>query len=290
MQSATSFYDPVDDTHRHGLLEKYIAFLNHRNGQLDLKTGTLPRREESLNQMNASKLRFRGQIDQRIFSQLNTSFSSSVPGLTPEMLLLLAFCKINAGEAYGVRVIKPVYQQRLKGKTSLKDQVVIFAQEEEEYHTRILVGAARYFDIQVEDAYAPKLALKVLIHSMVYTPKSLFHPILFGAEVSGIYMFNWLMRQIKTLITDQPELVEALEERLIDIMIDEVGHIAFNRLVMGEQGRQLGRFLAGQIVQTLPRMTMELNAMDFDPTKARDFLEFDYLSLPEEVRRRSFFA
>ncbi len=290
LTGATSFYDPIDESHRQALLEKYIDFLNTRNGGIDANSGTLPHRETSLNQMNASELRFRGQINQNVFSQLNARFEANAPGLTPEMLLLLAFCKINAGEAYGVEVLRPVYTRRIDQETQALLQVSLYALEEEQYHTRILVGAARHFDIQVPATYTPKLALKILIHSMVYTPKNLFHPILFGAEVSGIYMFNWLMLALKKYIPNQPELVEALEQRLIEIMIDEVGHITFNRLVMGNSQRALGRFLARQTVQTHPQMTTELSAMEYAPARDKDFERFDYLSLPEEVRQRSFFA
>lgn len=71
---------------------------------------------------------------------------------------------MNAAEALGVRVVRPIYERRHRGEADLKGKVIQFAQEEEDYHTRILVGSGMHFDIQVTDTYAPKLALRALIH------------------------------------------------------------------------------------------------------------------------------
>ncbi|MBN2148945.1 MAG: hypothetical protein JW726_16290 [Anaerolineales bacterium] len=285
-----SFYGKVDDAQREALLQAYVDYLTRRNGDIDPQTGCLPLREISLEQMNSSDVRFQGQISQAHFDRLFANFSASDPELHPALLALLLFCKMNAGEAYGVRVVKAVHARRWRQSQDLPSRAISFAQEEEEYHTRILVGAAHYFNIRADGSYLPRLALKVLIGSLAYAPKVLFHPILYGAEVAGVYVFNWTLNRVRTMIQGQPQLVEALEQRLIQVIIDEIGHVAFNRLVLGEKGRQLGQFLAAQTVKGLPSITPELRAAGFDTSVMREFNRFDLHDLPEQARQSAFFA
>jgi hypothetical protein len=290
--SKSSFYERVDESQREVLLEAYLEYLARRNGPLDKGTGTLPKREARLQEMNAAAaaMPIGGDISQSDFDRLYAGWRESADELTPELLLLLTLCKMNAGEAYGVRIVRAVHERRHKGQPDLRERVIEFAQEEEEYHTRILVGASHHFGVQARGAYYPKLALKVLIHSIAYAPQPLFHPILYGSEVAGVYVFNWTLNQIRSFVTGQPELQEALEQRLVDILIDEVGHVAFNRLAMGQPGLGLGRALAGQTVRGMTWITPELAAMGFDRSVEKEFASFDLCDLPEEVRRHGFYA
>ena len=288
--SKASFYGPVDDSQRKSLLEAYILHLDQKNGKLNPRTGTLPCREDSLDRMNDSPLRYAGRMSQEDFDQLYDRFNRHAPELTPDLLLLLTFCKMNGGEAYGVRVVKDVYTRFNKYGADLRGKVMQVAQQEEEYHTRILVGAAQQFDIQVVDRYRPKLILKGLIHAIAYSPRALMHPILYSAEVSGVYLFNWTLNQIRSFLKGQTELQELLEQRLTDILVDEVGHVAFNRLVMSPGQLALGARLAGLTVRGLPQITPETEAIGFQGQALDNFGRFDYKSLPEEVRQRGFFA
>jgi len=122
-------------------LQAYLAYLAKRNGPLDRETGTLPKRETRLQEMNtaAVDIPFDGEISQSDFDRLYVGWRESTAELTPELLLLLTFCKMNAGEAYGVRIVRAVHERRQKGEPDLRERVIQFAQEEEEYHTRILV-------------------------------------------------------------------------------------------------------------------------------------------------------
>jgi hypothetical protein len=290
LSSSQSFYAKVDDAQREKLLQAYVDFLNQKNGQLDPQTGRLPRRELSLEQMNTSPVRYSGQVSQADFDRLYAKVSASDPKLNPALLLLLLFCKMNAGEAYGVRVVKSVHAKTWGKKQDLRSRAISVAQQEEEYHTRILVGTAHYFNIQAADSFTPPLALKVLIGSLAYAPKIAFHPILYGAEVAGVYVFNWTLNQVRRMLPGEPQLVEALEQRLIQVLIDEIGHVAFNRLVLGENGRSLGKFLAAQTARGLPMMTPELRLVGFDGSVLRKFGSFDLRDLPEQARLNSFFA
>jgi hypothetical protein len=285
-----SFYEPVDNSQREALLGAYLASLEQRNGKITPGSGVLPKREISLEAMNAAA---RQQVEPLPQGQFDELWAHSDPARArenPKMLLLLLFSKMNGGEAYGVKVVKAVHGKRWAHAEDLPTKAIQYAQEEEEYHTRILVGAANHYGIAVTRQYVPTAALKVLIGGLAYAPKPLFHPVLYGAEVSGVFIFNWTLQQISKWIKDDPKLVEALEQRLIEVLVDEVGHVAFNRLVLGENGRKLGQFLARQTLRGLPVITPELKPVGFDSNTLRDFEKFDFGDLPEEVRRRGFFV
>ncbi len=284
------FYEPVDDTQREALLGEYIAYLERRNGRIEPGSGVLPEREISLAAMDEAARRRVEPLSQAQFDRLWSDFDPSAAAQDPKMLLLLLFSKMNGGEAYGVRVVKAVHGKRWQHAEDLPTRAIQYAQEEEEYHTRILVGAANHYGIQVRRQYVPSAALKVLIGGLAYAPKPLFHPVLYGAEVAGVYIFNWTLGQISRWIKDDPRLVEALEQRLVEVLVDEIGHVGFNRLVLGEPGRKLGQFLAGQTLRGLPVITPELRPVGFDDAALRGFARFDLPDLPEEVRRRGFFA
>jgi hypothetical protein len=206
------------------------------------------------------------------------------------MLVVLAFVRLNAGEAYGVRVTSSVREARRVETPDIASKIEREVGREEEIHTRLLVGAAAHFDLEVAGAYRPPLPLKMLIHSLAYSPKILFHPILFASEVMGIYTFNWMLTQLPGLLGDQPALLEILERRLIEVLIDEVGHVSFNRLAVGPMGLRLGQALVPIVVDGVPRMTPEMGALGFDRSVKRGIQKFDFGQLPQEVRERSFFA
>lgn len=285
----SSLFAPVDDAERERALNAYIAFLNERNGLLDATTGTLPHREASLNEMNASHVRFDGRLAQADFDRLLAKWNPADPALTPEMLVLIVLCRMNDGEAYGVRVVKAAQARRNVGVTDLRTKAIAFAQEEEEYHTRILKGSAHHFGLKVNAEYKPTFALRVLIGALAEAPKPLFHPILYGSEVAGVFLFNWALNRIREMVKE-PALREVLEARLMEILVDELGHVAFNRLVLSERSRKLGRFLAGQTIKGMTWITPELATLGFDKNAQSRFAGFDIDQLPEEARRRGFFA
>ena len=71
---ATSFYDPVHNSQREALLGEYLDFLVRRHGSPDKVSGTLPRREASLVEMNSSEGRYAGEIAQATFDRLYSRF------------------------------------------------------------------------------------------------------------------------------------------------------------------------------------------------------------------------
>jgi hypothetical protein len=204
------------------------------------------------------------------------------------LLALLAFVKVNAGEAYGVETVSRVRHAR-PPETPFETLERVLGNEET-YHTRILAGATAQFGLpRPEGPWRPTLALRLLIGTIAWSPKALFHPILLGSEISGVFTFHRMLERVRVLFRDQPAVRDTLEQRLIEILTDEIGHIAFNRLAVGPLGLAAARALAPRVAGAAARLTPEFGALGWGAGLDR-FDAFDLASLPEEARSRAFFA
>jgi hypothetical protein len=81
-----------------------------------------------------------------------------------------------------------------------------------------------------------------------------------------------------------------MERRLIEILVDEVGHVAFNRMAVGPTGLSVARSLAGQVLRGVGATTPEYKALGMDESVLRQLENFDLHQLPEEVLRRAYFV
>lgn len=287
--SKPSFYAPVPATPPEDLLKDYLAFLARRNGEM-AADGTFSTREAWLNQAAAQAAEHPHPMDQALFEAryADTRFPKPLP---PEHMALMAFVRMNAGEAYGVEVVGRARQKTWAERTDAFTQVEKLLSNEEKYHTRILVGAAQHFGVKAQGAWHPPLLLRVLIGTLAHVPQGLFHPVLLASELAGVFMFNWTLRQVGRVFADAPAVRDAMEARLTEILVDEVGHVAFNRLAVGPTGLRAGGTMAAHVARGTCEMTREVTAMGLTPSViAEEFPAFDFLSLPDEVRRRSFFC
>ncbi|MBO9539360.1 hypothetical protein J7643_02065 [bacterium] len=282
-----SFYAPVAERPQEDDLSAYLAFLDRRNGSID-PTQAYPHREAWL----ASTLDWNAHYEGAQADLLERNYVRYDPATEASAaeLALLAFVKVNAGEAYGVEVVS----QKRHGKRNggaLFDRVERVISQEETYHTRILVGAARQFGLPApSQAWRPPLALKVLIGTLAYSPKAIFHPILLASEIAGVFTFNWMLNRVGEVFAKAPALRDTMQARLSEILIDEIGHIAFNRMAVGPTGLAVARALAPHIAKATSDMTPEFQALGWDAHTTSQVASFDLAMLPEHVRREAFFV
>jgi hypothetical protein len=283
----TSFYQSVDESDRAALYRDYVQFLQRRNGEMDFQRRRYARREQHLQALAASRARFAGRFDEALFRRQYRAYDRQQE-TSPATQLLLIFCKVNAGEAFGVEIMREARKAFFE-RTEAQYQAEKIIATEEEYHTRLLVGSTQYFGVDMNEPFVPPLPLKILIHGLAKMPQRFFHSVLLAAELSGVYTFTTLLQATRTVLKDQPEIRDAMEERLCAVLIDEIGHVSYNRLALGSGGLRAARWLY-PLVQKSVAAGPEFQALRAHAPEAPSLGAFDFRHLPEEVRRNSFFV
>jgi hypothetical protein len=282
-----SFYQPVDESDREAVFADYVRFLAIRNGDMDFQHRIYSRREDRLAALAGSTARFDGPFDAQLWRDQYRRYDRrrETPAATQ---LLLLFCKINAGEAFGIEVMREARREYFERPQAQFQAEKIIANEEE-YHTKLLVGATQYFGVEMNQPFVAPLALKVLIHGLAAMPDRVFHSVLLAAELTGLYALNRLLDAVRMVLKDQPQVRDAMEERLFDVLIDEVGHASYNRLALGSWGLKLARGLTPLIHRGVAAGP-EARALAALTGGGVPLAAFDHQHLPEDVRRRAFFA
>lgn len=257
--------------------EAYRSFLAARDGVLDVERRTLSRREESMRRFSAIGAR---AIDRALFDAQYARFDPRQK-TPPEILLLLTMAKVNAAEAFGVgRTIDGALAHAAKTGDELELMVLI----EEVYHTKILLSAANLYGMSIDAPYTPPASLRALIGSIANAPLHVQRPLTLAGELLGVSAFLGLLEAAGRAALDA-ELRDAFEERICEVLIDEIGHVALLRLSMGSLGlaetRALLPFVGLGVGGSLP----ELAALGVKIEPRRFSLD----RLPEAVRKNAFY-
>jgi hypothetical protein len=282
-----SFYQPVDEPQREALYGDYVAFLERRNGEMDFARRRYSKREAHLQALGAADVTYQGRFDEEQFRRQYARYDRAEPTDAATQLLLM-FCKVNAGEAFGVEVMREARKAYfLRAEAQYQAEKIIA--NEEEYHTKLLVGATAYFGVTMDQSFVPPLPLKILIHGLAGMPQRFFHSVLLAAELAGIYTFSTLLDITRVVLRDQPQVRDAMEERLCAVLVDEIGHVSYNRLALGSAGLRLARWLY-PLIQKSVAASPEFRALREHAGGGLPLQQFDYLHLPEAVRRQAFFV
>jgi hypothetical protein len=280
-------FRPVPREARRENLAAYQKFLTDRDGVLDLDKQQLSHRETGMARYERPLSRIR-EIDRHLFGAQYESFDSKVE-TSPELLLLLALTKVNAAEAYGVYTgFESTRRRALENDDGCELMVLV----EETYHTRILVSTALSYGIEVKAAYKPPSALRALIAAIVKTPTGFSRPMSMAAEVLGVLLFLNLLEKSRVILRHDPELRDSVEERLCEIMTDEIGHVSYNRACIGPVGMAEARAILPMVAMVLTRTFPEVTMLGAMASASRD--EVAALAsgrrLPEQVMRSAFIS
>jgi len=262
----------------------YRAFLHARDGVMDLANRTLSKRETAMARFLAPGQR---DIDRELFERQYERFDAR-RATSPEALLLLALVKVNAAEAWGVN---RTFDGALDRAKHSDDDTEVVLLVEEFYHTKILLSSARLYGLDVAAAARPHAGLRALVSGIATLPEALARPLTLAGEIIGVLTFLNLLHVTRDVLNDAPSVRDAIEERLVEILIDELGHVSFQRLHMGRVGLAQTKWLLPIVASGLSSAIPEvraLGAMPRSPVAAIDAL--DAATLPEVVRRNAFIA
>jgi hypothetical protein len=268
-------------------LAAYHKFLTDRDGVMDLENRQLSRREKRMERYERPVSTVR-DIDRELFAKQYDSFDSKAE-MPPEILLLLALVKINAAEAYGVSTCYDAVERRAMKNGDPCELTVLV---EETYHTRILVSTALSYGIDVQTAYKPPAALRGLIGAIGKSPTAIARPLTLASEVLAVLMFLNLLEKARAVLRHDPELRDSVEERLCEIITDEIGHMSYNRACIGPLGMAEARAILPVVAIGLSGAFPEMKTLGAMSSASGD--EVASLTggrrLPEQIVRSAFIA
>jgi hypothetical protein len=277
-------FSPISKQARPAILQAYRAYLQARDGTVDANQRTLSKREAGMQRYLVAGDRW---IDREIFARQYERFDPS-RDTSPETLLLLALVKVNAAEAYGVhRTIEGALARAQRSD----DDTELVLLVEEFYHTRILLSAARLYGIDVAAPARPHVALRTFVSGIVTLPDFLARPLTLAGEMIGVLVLLSLLDATRMVLQDAPSVRDAVEERLLEILIDEIGHVSFQRLSLGRAGLAQTKALLPIVALGLSRSIPEVRALGAIPhAPVEDIMALSRRGLPETVRHNAFFA
>jgi hypothetical protein len=263
------------------LVEAYERYLVERDGVPGPDGRTLSLREPIMQRLAEQTVRYRGPVDATIFL---SEYHRRTPGAdTPkELLLLLAFVKINAQEAFAVDTII-----RIRKNLSPIERRVL---TQENYHTRLLLSAAKLYGLPAPGPLPPVPVLRVITQGVARTPSAIMHSLALASEIVGLASFLRLLRGTRETLREHPELRDAMEERLLQVFTDEIGHMSFNRLKVGRLGMAAARAMLPLLVAGFRNTLPELDRVSGGPMTLRDLEALSVDDLPESARRQAFIA
>ena len=113
-------------------------------------------------------------------------------------------------------------------------------------------------------------------------------PLVLAGEILGTIMFMNLLQASERVLKHDPELRDSVQERLTEILVDELGHVSFNRMCLGGAGLAQARALVPIVALTLRSAIPEFSALGLVPSP--DTQVIAPTSLPEAVRRTAYLA
>ena len=269
---------------RPAIRHDYRAFLQARDGVVDLTSRTLSKREAAMGRFLAPGQR---DIDRELFKLQYDRFDAR-RATSPEALLLLALVKVNAAEAWGVN---RTFDGALERATRSDDDTEVVLLVEEFYHTKILLSSACLYGIDVATAARPHFGLRAFVSGIATLPAALARPLTLAGEIIGVLTFLNLLAVTREVLKAEPCIRDAIEERLIEILIDEIGHVTFQRLHMGSVGLAQARFLLPVVASGLASSIPEIRALGAMPrSPAAAIASLGPTTLPEAVRHHAFIA
>jgi hypothetical protein len=273
--------------------EKFPAFQEHlaqRDGELDLKARRLSRRDASLQRLVDSPVRYQGPFDKALFAAQYREFDKNK--LTPEAVqILLVFVKLNATEAYAVdrslaKDVLPMRRSAAEDERRLMLTMVV----EEFYHTKLLLSASQLFGVDIDRPYVPARSVRALIQLIERAPEEVRIPVVLGSEYLGVLILARLLVAIGKVFHHDPAVRDALEERVIEVLIDEVGHVTFNRMILSPSGFRLAERFFPAVFHGVRGFLPDAAGVGVLPMPWSYAASFRMQDLPEEVMRRSFLA
>ena len=266
-------------------IEGYRTYLAHRDGDADLLHRRLANREEFFASLEADPVRSARHLDRGVFVR-NVRRHRPEPGLSREMLFLLATAKLNQAERFGVNLGETY------GHNSAEDVPPerVYVELEEHYHTRLLAYVLDMFGLPFQ-VIPPPMMMRQFVKANVFLPERFGFPFVGAGEMAGCIMFDELRRIGVELFADEPDVAARIERLYGEILTDEVGHVGYCAARCTPAERAIMRWLYPRFGRLFARQTFEISLLaDRDKLHARLDRPFDVEELTAGLPNETFLA
>jgi hypothetical protein len=266
-------------------IEGYRVYLARRDGDADLLHRRLANREEFFTSMENDKVCSAFAIDRRVFLR-NLRRRRPEPGLSREMLFLLATAKLNQAERFGVD-LGDTYG-RIGGDDARPERVYLAL--EEHYHTLLLSYVLDIFGLPFQ-VVVPPFVMRQFVKMEVFLPERLGFPFVGAAEMAGCIMFDELRGVGVELFAGEPDVAARIDRLYTEILTDELGHVGYCAARCTRAERALMRRLYPVFARLFARQTAEISLLlDREKLHARLDAPFDVEALAAGVPNETFVA
>ncbi|BAX92631.1 hypothetical protein [Mycobacterium shigaense] len=266
-------------------IDGYRTYLAQRDGDADLLHRRLANREDFFESLAADPLLSARPIDRTVFLR-NLRRRRPEPGLSREMLFLLATAKLNQAERFGVD-LGDTYG-RIGGVDQPPERIYLAL--EEHYHTRLLAYVLDLFGLPFH-VVVPPFVMRQFVKMEVFLPERFGFPFVGAAEMAGCIMFDELRRVGVELFTDEPAVAARIERLYSEILTDELGHVGYCAARCTRAERAVMRSLYPLFGRLFARQTAEISLLiDRGSLRARLDRPFDVDELAAGVPNATFVA
>ncbi len=259
---------PLSEATRKQAATIYRAYLDERDGEIDVGARLLSKREKWFQEIEANPVRWLQPLDVETFERNLEKFVDR--DLDPLMLFLLIALKTNRIEAYAADLAESSGKIDRAGA----DSPDAYINTEEIYHTRVLQNIAHCFGIDI-DMGSPTLTQRLLVRSMLKLPRDTTLPTILAGELMATVCFRLLMEKAETLLAAQPEVRDRVVLLLREIMTDELGHVAYCRSKLGPLGIRMAHLLSPVVVTGMLRDLPEVAALLGDGVIQEELAKFN---------------
>lgn len=266
-------------------IDGYRTYLARRDGDADLLHRRLANREHFFTALETDPVRSARPIDRNVFLR-NLRRRRPEPGLSREMLFLLATAKLNQAERFGVD-LGDTYG-RIGGEDEPPERIYLAL--EEHYHTRLLAYVLDIFGLPFQ-VVVPPFVMRQFVKMEVFLPEQFGFPFVGAAEMAGCIMFDELRRIGVELFADEPTVAARIERLYTEILTDELGHVGYCAARCSRTERAVMRWLYPVFGRLFARQTAEISLL-IDPVRLHARLDapFDADGLAAGVPNETFVA
>jgi hypothetical protein len=282
-----SIFAPSSRRERADNFEAYWRYIRDRDGEILETERDLEAKRQRLACFRQRPVRSRRPLSEPRRFYDNALVMRDDPQTLDRRTLLLTFLyKFAWHEWVGITAA----WDTLPGNTELDSTIARISRYhlcEEFCHMRLFQEMFRTFQLDGVGWAPPRKWMGRLYRLFARLPSTVLAPPAFVTELMGLTVYRHLDHVLDDILADEPEARDRMKELLLDVMIDELGHVGQRRNFLGPGGVRCARRIVGPMYRAFFRGLPESHLLFDVDGMIEDGKTFDYSTIPANVIRQS---